>query len=987
MYSAVMLVYPNFIHMPLNTMIHLYRSITLVFLIAFATSNVCAQLHGHDQRVFQTDIKAGTTLTSHLGNAQKLTQEFVNSTSKGRVILIRYLGYTCSHCVEQLTYLNQHSEHLARMGIRVVAISEDPAEIGSSMLKKMKYDKSVFTIQSDPDNVIARGLGAVRTELDTAYDLHATMVLIDGVVKFFRLGETPYMDVERVVAVAIGSAQTQNVAMVSSPRFIDRYVDQQIEITQIAGPNDGLFEPLDLDFNPSPLHPNDLWVVTTGNSGNEIAIVHDLGTPQQKIRRKKDSRASHFMWRTMALAMGDNGTFSTAQNGQDGGGNALYMFMGPTLWSSDTAVFASRYQEENRVLASHLDMLHQSPQCLGIAHDTNNVYWILDAFYKDIVRYDFRDPHEIGGVDHRDGIIHRYTGMSITPPERGVPAHISLDKSSGWLYYINPGEGTVSRLQTRSGKLGKNLSMPNESAELVAEYRAVDSALIQSVVPSGLQKPIGMAFYDGRLLVSDRATGFIHVYSVDEVPATQLGKIETGATEILGITVGPDGYIYFVDRKKATVNSIRTSLEPALTAVTRVKAVNHVDTIFFKYSNPGTVEANVQFNIEVRPQDESRKPITFDFGPVSVVANSTKQFGVPVTIDSSSGVWDVFCEEFTPATGLHGINATTTIVGKDLRRVIVNDASVENYNFVGAVAQTTRVGYVPIPVDVFTQVADSLTTLKTMVWNSGSFGEISIVEDVILSSLLDRGVDVLIIADDPLSLRTDLPSSSGFFNQFGVRFLGADVQSLDNGQRVLEGTIGDTITAGVTSMDCQLPRLDHYRGGDYVTNVKFQLSRPGSTSILQVKNTGTKVAVRYQAPLYRTVIMGMNISRVLDGFQRTQFLDKSIVWLEAGADPDPVDTTSTTSVSELTGNETELRIKINANPVVTDARLSVIVNNISSALSIDLYSVSGQKVISIYQGVAANLDLPIEFNSLANGTYFIVARAADKVEHISISKQ
>jgi hypothetical protein len=164
--------------------------------------------------------------------------------------------------------------------------------------------------------------------------------------------------------------------------------------------------------------------------------------------------------------MGINGSFATAQNGEPGDGDQNYMFMGPTLWSSDTAVFASRNQTEDRRLASHLDMLHQNPWCLGIAHDSANIYWVLDAKYPGVSRYDFRDPHEVGGTDHRDGIIRRYVETSITPAQRGRPAHVCLDRSSGWLYYIDPGSASVQRLDTRSGSVRDTLKMPDQSADL-----------------------------------------------------------------------------------------------------------------------------------------------------------------------------------------------------------------------------------------------------------------------------------------------------------------------------------------------------------------------------------------------------------------------------------------------------------------------------------------------------------------------------------------
>ena len=48
-------------------------------------------------------------------------------------------------------------------------------------------------------------------------------------------------------------------------------------------------------------------------------------------------------------------------------------------------------------------MLHQSPFSIGIAAETDNIYWLFDGFHNTIAKYNFQDPHpdhEHGGEDH-----------------------------------------------------------------------------------------------------------------------------------------------------------------------------------------------------------------------------------------------------------------------------------------------------------------------------------------------------------------------------------------------------------------------------------------------------------------------------------------------------------------------------------------------------------------------------------------------------------
>jgi len=951
---------------------------------------VNAQDHFTHARVFPSDLKPTDNISTLIDAPTNSAISWGQELNHDKVILVRYLGYSCSHCVEQLTYLNSYSERLIPLGFKVIAISSDDDETIAQMMRKMGYNRDLIHVFSDKKDVFAKKIGAVRTISDTVFDLHSTIVINKGEIRFSNFGEAPYMDIEHLVAVGVAGekpAVPQIALLEIKPSYFDRFFTKAVAISEIAGPGDGVNAPLDLDFNPSPLHPRDLWVVTTDTYGNGIAIVHEVGTTSQQVRLKKDSRASHFMWRTMALDMGENGSFATGQNGQEGGGFGTYMFMGPTLWSADTAIFASRFQGSNTVLASHLDMLHQSPQCLGIVHDTANVYWVVDGYYKDIVRYDFHDPHEIGGEDHRDGIIRRYTGLSIPPPARGMPSHIDLDRKTGWLYFIDPSKGSIHRLQTKSGTPGATLSMPPESAENIAEYIAVDNATVETVVETGLQSPVGMAVYEDRLLVSDRATGKIHVYAVNESPVVEIGAISTGATEILGITVGPDENIYYVDRANGTVNCIKSSQEPSLKSEARVRSANRTDSARFTYMNPSNSVKSAEFDVHIHRMGETVPSKSFSFGPISLNENAETEFSIPIELDSMSAPTVVSVQEKLQSSGIVGVGAQTVLVGKDLRRVLIDDATTETYNFAAAVAQTSRTGYVNIPVDIFVQVADSLMSLKTMVWNSGTFGEFNEVEDAIMSSVLERGVDVLLIGDDPFSLRTDLNNSAGFFNQFGVRFLGADVPPNDKGQRILDGVIADTITAGMNTIDCQLTRMDNPRGGKYNTNVTFELSRPNSSSILVVKNSTKKVAVKYDAPKYRSVILGLNVARFLDGVQRTQLLDKSIVWLEAAANPDPIDTTSTTNVLEFVENTGSFSISINANPVRTDGELTIRSDYSSKLLTVEMFTSTGQRVATIYNGTSMNTNVQVDFSRLAVGMYFIVARSADEVKHLSVSKQ
>ena len=894
-----------------------------------------------------------------------------------RMIAIRYLGYRCQHCVEQLLYLNQQASGLASLGVSVVAISNDPAQRWQDLVESHAIDTTVFRYVPDPDGSIATALGARRILDDSLLDLHTTIVAVDGAVRMAVYSDNPYMDAARMIGEAThGDGATM---LRTDGQYIDRYLSNTPLVTTIAGPQDGIKDPIDLDFNRTPLHWRDLWVVTAESRGYATAIIHNATTKRPTVQVQKDSRASQFMRRTMGIAMGSNGSFGTAQNGEPGDGDQNYMFMGPTLWSSDTAVFASRYQSDDKKLASHLDMLHQNPWCLGIAHDTANIYWVLDAKYPGVSRYDFRDPHEVGGTDHRDGIIRRYVETSITPAQRGRPAHVALDKVSGLLYYVDPGAAKVHRLDTRSGSVKDVLKMPPASEENLAEFTSVVDTKIETVISTGLVEPVGIEIVGNRLLVGDRATGLIHLYDVSTADVTALGTIPTDAKELLGIVVGPDQHIWFVDRALGRVCRLDLEGQNSLTPVDDVVAATGGDTIAFTYRNGS--QTPVSPALKVRwVSSRNGKASTWNSIDAPSLLDGGSQVTIPVVVPSLDTLAFMTCELVEIDTaGIDGVRASTVVVPRTLRRVVVQDERVGTFDIREAVALTSRMGYVTIPSDVFNAVANELRSLKTVLWNSGTVGEISAVDEAVMLSLVDRNVDLFLIADDPLALRIEAPMPGAFFRSFGISPLGPEVADSLNGQRVFTGVLADPVTAGMGLVDCQLPRLNHHRGGKYVPNM---LMRPitGGKTMLQRKGDSAAGAVRCERATFRSIVLGINAARFLDGTQRTAILDRGLAWLEEGANPDTVLTTvSETTTEHVTDGSLEIRR--NAPQTATwQIRNAQALHG--EHMVVELYSISGQLLSTLFDGrFTSEAHGEVDCSNLSAGCYFVIARTMNRRLH------
>ncbi|EJK47143.1 hypothetical protein THAOC_34166 [Thalassiosira oceanica] len=215
---------------------------------------------------------------------------------------------------------------------------------------------------------------------------------------------------------------------------------ESFSATVVAG---GLSSPRDLAFHPTPgihlgdysegrtFHPEvgeEIWVANGRN--HSISILASVGTPFQTSMSRVDRGYYHYMNNISALSFNmvddsgrnsDQDTFNFFAVCNDNlndyvGSKEANYFMGPTLYDSDVANKPGRKNTVNRFgedcsspadecFFLHADMLHESPACIGIAHDPEietaygSVFWAFDTTGDNggdggqLVRFDFSQPH------------------------------------------------------------------------------------------------------------------------------------------------------------------------------------------------------------------------------------------------------------------------------------------------------------------------------------------------------------------------------------------------------------------------------------------------------------------------------------------------------------------------------------------------------------------------------------------------------------------
>lgn len=335
----------------------------------------------------------------------------------------------------------------------------------------------------------------------------------------------------------------------------------EVTLTEIGTSSDGLSLPRDLAF--SNYVDDELWVVNRDD--DSVTIISAAGTAEQSTQHLIDPYALHFMEESSSLAFGAPlfaaseypnfgtcGESTNTYNDQAPGND----FMGPSLWSSDPDVFAVSNPEAVAFmsdlwgmytdLGSHLDMLHQTPLCMGMAWQTENLYWVFNGRTNSINRVDFQDDHGVGYDDHSDGLVGRYVVGEVSRVE-DVPSHLVFDPDTAFLYIADTGNRSIRVLDTTTGERG--LALPQ--MEPGTDHYSVNDALMWTLIDGDdhdIVQPSGLALVDETLFVTDHATGFIHAFDLE---GNLIDWLDTGLGEgaLMGIEARSTDDLWVVDAR------------------------------------------------------------------------------------------------------------------------------------------------------------------------------------------------------------------------------------------------------------------------------------------------------------------------------------------------------------------------------------------------------------------------------------------------------
>ena len=303
--------------------------------------------------------------------------------------------------------------------------------------------------------------------------------------------------------------------------------------------DDGLNLPRDLEFHPLA---DELWVVNRADSS--VVIVTKPGKPQQSSSKRIDfDSGPHFLAQPSALAFNQvDGTWASIHEEDDytqgpPPWGTPVDFMGPSMWTGDSAIFDGGH-------SSHYDMLHNSPNGMGIAWDYDNVYWVVDGWNGSITRYNFMDDHGLGGSDHSDAVVHRFAAGEYSRAA-DIPSHVWSDAASGLVYFA---EAARSRIAVLDPNVGAPAGPYGPNYDGTTQTEIADALVSTHIDGSdvGLVSPSGLEVAEAVMYVSDHATGVVHAFDMDGNPLDHLDT-GLGPDALMGLAVKADGSIWLVD--------------------------------------------------------------------------------------------------------------------------------------------------------------------------------------------------------------------------------------------------------------------------------------------------------------------------------------------------------------------------------------------------------------------------------------------------------
>jgi len=458
-------------------------------------------------------------------------------------------------------------DHCGTVAARVGALAEPESNEEGARLNAVRLEEIVESLAANLSAACPSGSDAAPSGGAGAREM--------------ARGDVPVAPIKAPPTVATCGAQQQAAAFAAQSVLV------------ASGASHKLAKPRTVTLNP--LVSDELWVGNHDTDGVSVISLDPatgVAVPDASLRRR-DRAPYHYMDRMSQLAFDPRGFFATCQESTNNyeGMMQANLFMGPTMYHADPSVMVTQRGEPcayargesadgaERCYFLHSDMLHESPLCMGITHDSSeqmtpyqNVYWAFDGLNNTLVRYDFEKPHGPGYLDHSLATVRRYPEIELKR-EPGVVGHLQIDDATRILYVADTGNGRVVAVAADSGRFNKTARQDLggdyviwSSLNSTFEY-SLYACVAQYDLVSDVAQPSGIAVASeaGIVFVAEHGSGHIIALRAHGRDGTlggeEIARFATGAGAIMGLNWDSDNErLYYVDAERNEVRFVTVDI-------------------------------------------------------------------------------------------------------------------------------------------------------------------------------------------------------------------------------------------------------------------------------------------------------------------------------------------------------------------------------------------------------------------------------------------
>jgi hypothetical protein len=365
-------------------------------------------------------------------------------------------------------------------------------------------------------------------------------------------------------------------------------------------------------------------------------------------------------------------------------------------------------------------------------------------------------------------------------------------------------------------------------------------------------------------------------------------------------------------------------------------------------------------------------------GDITVKSNSTENINFSIIPGSSIGIGDaqlILQAKDNPNLILKSGMITALSNNVQTLQVIDDDTKYSLSSYIDY--RKTPSDYIEISADNYVAVSNNLTSLKTLVWNTGTVGGLTTAKSTALTDAISNGANVMAVGNN-------IASNLNYYNAlpfFNVEYIGYNIEGFGSSPwRVwLSGITGDVITnflgsnkegnlisyllpvLKIIDTSSTFPILRFNNSGRYVNAKKDTVSMTAEESIF---------AVRSLIGDQRLILMSFCPYVLKNAQLRGTLVWNCIQWLETGI----------VSVEENTSSNENSNLSISSSPNPVEISSNIVYNIKGDKIRnirLSLYNLLGEEVIILKTGMIQPGEYSAQLNAqeLISGRYELILRA------------